>query len=194
MKKQLVVIGGGNTFKSYKEYISYLKKIKFDFERTKIKRWKENLPKVLGMDFDVISLRMPNTANAKYNEWKILFDKLLPFLKNNVILLGHSLGGIFLVKYLSENKFPKKIKALFLVAAPYYTLNDFKLTKKLNKLDNQVKKIFLYHSKDDPMVPFVDSEKYKLALPNAKIIIFKNRKHFDQTKFSELIKDIKLIK
>jgi len=197
MKKQIVVIGGGDTFKTYKEYISYLKNIKFDFRKLKIKRWKENLSEDIGNNFDVLSTKMPNAANAKFKEWKIMFDKLLPFLKDNVILLGHSLGGIFLAKYLSENKFPKKIKATFLVSAPHdkkdteYTLGDFKLPKKLVRFQKQGGKIFLYHSKDDPIVPFADLEKYRKALPEAKISVFKNRKHFDQTKFPELIRDIK---
>ena len=197
MKKQIVVIGGGDTFKTYKEYISYLKNIKFDFKKLKIKRWKETLDEKLGDNFEVLSMKMPNNANAKYNEWKIMFKKLLPFLKDNVILLGHSLGGIFLAKYLSENKFPKKIKATFLVSAPFdeedrdYSLGDFKLPKNLDKLRQQGGKIFLYHSKNDPVVPFADSGKYKKALPGAKATIFKNRKHFDQTKFPELVKDIK---
>jgi hypothetical protein len=191
MQKQIVVIGGGDTFKTYKEYISYLKNIKLDFKKLKIKRWKETLDEKLGDNFEVLNMKMPNSANAKYNEWKIMFKKSLPFLKNSVILLGHSLGGIFLAKYLSENKFPRRIKATFLVSAPYYTLGDFKLPKKLDKFQKQGGKIFLYHSKNDPVVPFVDLGKYGKALPEAKISVFKNRKHFDQTKFPELVRDIK---
>jgi len=200
MKQQLVVIGGGDTFRRYKEYISYLKNIKFNLKGLKAKRWKEALPKILSPKLDVLAMRMPNPANAKYKEWKIMFDKLLPFLKNNVILLGHSLGGIFLAKYLSENKFPKKIKATFLVSAPFdakdadYTLGDFKLPRKLNKLQTQGGQIFLYHSKDDKIVPFADLEKYKNSLPEAKITAFKDRGHFDQINFPELIKDIKSLK
>lgn len=199
MKKQIVVIGGGDIFKTYKEYISYLKNKKLDLNKLKIKGWKENLSGDLGNNFEVLAMKMPNTTNAKFIEWKIMFDKLLPFLKNNVILLGHSLGGIFLAKYLSKNKFPKKIKATFLISAPFdekdrdYSLRDFKLPKNLDKLRQQGGKIFLYHSKDDKVVPFADAGKYKNALPEAKISIFKNRGHFDQAKFPELVKDIKTL-
>lgn len=199
MKKQIVVIGGGDIFKTYKEYISYLKNKRLDLNKLKIKRWRENLSEDLGSNFEVFVMRMPNTANAKFVEWKIMFDKLLPFLRNNVILLGHSLGGIFLAKYLSENKSPKKIKATFLVSAPFdekdrdYSLGDFKLPKNLDKFRQQGGKIFLYHSKDDKVVPFADVGKYKNALPDAKISIFKNRGHFDQAKFPELVKDIKTL-
>ncbi len=62
---------------------------------------------------------MPNKTNAQFEEWKIWFEKFIPFLNDGVILVGHSLGGVFLAKYLSENKFPKKIGGVFLVSAVY---------------------------------------------------------------------------
>ena len=200
MKKQVVVIRGGDTFRTYKEYISFLKDYKLDFKKLQSKGWKSNLPEDLGKSFEVISPRMPNTMNARYKEWKIMFEKFFPYLKNNLILIGHSLGGIFLAKYLSENKFPKKIKAVFLVAAPYndkdseYSLGDFKLPRKLDKFRKQCAKIFLYYSKDDPIVPFSDLGKYKKSLPEAEAAVFKKRGHFGQSKFPEIVKAIKKLK
>ena len=199
MKKQIVVIGGGDTFKTYKEYVAFLKNYKLNFEKLKIKRWKESLGERFGNSFEVIFPRMPNSMNAKYKEWKIMFEKLFPFLNNNLILLGHSLGGIFLAKYLSENKFPKKIKATFLVSAPYeaknkkHSLGDFTLPKRLDKFRRQGGKIFLYYSKDDKVVPFSDMEKYIKALPETEAVIFKKRGHFDQTEFPEIVRKIKTI-
>lgn len=192
MKQQVVVIHGGHAFNTYKEYLAFLKSYKIDINRLKTKRWKENLAEGLGKNFDVILLKMPNPMNAKYNEWKIMLERLFPFLSGSPILLGHSLGGIFLAKYLSENKFPKKILATFLVAAPYHR-GDFILSKNLNKLRKQGGKIFLYHSKDDSIVPFSDSEKYKRFIPEAETVIFKNWRHFDQTEFPEIIRRIKSI-
>jgi uncharacterized protein len=200
MKQQIVVIRGGDTFKTYKEYISCLKRKKLNLNRLKSRGWKNNLSDDLGRNFEVIHLRMPNTANARYTEWKIIFNKLMPLLENNVILLGHCLGGVFLIKYLSENKSPKKIKALFLISVPFdekdsqYTLGDFKLPQNLDKFRKQVSKIFLYHSKDDDVIPFVNIEKYRKILPEAKISIFRNRGHFYQAKFKELVKDIKSLR
>jgi len=43
---------------------------------------------------------MPCIENAKYNEWKIQFEKYLKRTDNDLILIGMSLGGIFLTKYL----------------------------------------------------------------------------------------------
>ncbi len=202
MKKQVVVIHGGNSFPNYTEYILGLKKIKLDLEhltKPEEKRWKKNLPKNLGSSFQVFSPDMPNWSDAKYLEWKIWFEKITPFLKDGVVLVGHSLGAIFLTKYLSETKFSKKIRGTFLVAGPYeekgykgkYLIPEFRIPKSLNKLEKQGGQIFLYHSKDDKVVPFRDAKKYEERLPNAKLTIFKDRGHFRQTTFPELVRDIK---
>ena len=197
MEKQILLIGGGITFNTYKDYLLFLKNLKVDLNRYRGAKWKDSLKKELGNKFDVLLPQMPNQMNAKYDEWKILFKKIAPLLRNNVILIGHSLGAIFLVKYLSENNFPKKILATLLISAPYgeedtaESLGDFVLPKSLNKLNNQGGRIFLYHSKDDVVVPYTHLEKYKKVLSGAIIREFKKRGHFNQPKFPELVKDIK---
>ena len=197
MKKQVVVIHGGDTFSTYKEYISFLKNYKIDFGRLKKRGWKEGLSEKLGRGFEVLAPKMPNARNARYFEWKIWFRKFLPHIRNRVVLVGHSLGGIFLAKYLSENRFPKKIKGVFLVAAPHddkdsdHSLADFVLPRNLKRLEKQSGRIFIYHSKDDPIVPFTDFKKYVKALARARAAAFKNRGHFAQEEFPEIVKDIK---
>lgn len=197
MKKQIILIHGGDTFDTYQEYLTFLKNFKIDFKDNESERWKDSLKKKLGRDFEVIQPRMPNAINAKYLEWKIWFEKHIPFMEKRVVLVGHSLGGIFLVKYLSENKFPKKILGTFLVAAPFddkdsdYTLADFKLPKDLSRLEKQGGELFFYQSQDDSVVPFKDFGKYKKALPSANFREFKNRDHFNQATFPELVRDIK---
>lgn len=196
-KKQIVVIHGGDTFETYEDYLAFLNVYEINFEKLKIKRWKETLGEGLGNDFEVVSPKMPNPMNAKYAEWEIMFEKLLPFLNDGVVLMGHSLGGIFLAKYLSEKDFPKKIKAIILVSAPFdmkdaeYYFGGFTLGNDFSRLNNQAEKIFIFHSKDDPVVPFSDLGKYKSVLPNAESLIFEDRGHFDQVEFPELVGTIK---
>jgi len=36
------------------------------------------------------------------------------------ILIGHSLGGSFLLKYVSEEKIAKTVAGIFLIATPYW--------------------------------------------------------------------------
>jgi len=197
MKKQVILIHGGDTFETYEEYIKSLQDFKMDFQMLKKKDWKISLENKLGGVFEVIAPRMPSNYNAKFLEWKIWFEKIIPFLEDEIILVGHSLGGIFLAKYLSLYEYPKKIKATFLVAAPFddadseYTLADFALPQSLNKFEKQGGQIYLYQSKDDDSVPFVDLSKYQKALPKAKVTVFEDRGHFNQEQFPELVADIK---
>jgi predicted alpha/beta hydrolase family esterase len=197
-KKQVVVIHGGDTFASYDEYLAFLRDFQIDFERYRAPgtNWKRTLGPALGDDYEVISPDMPDKNNAKYFEWKIWFEKFIPHLDPGVILIGHSLGGIFLVKYLSENTLPKTILATFLVAACYddthsdYSLADFVLPEKLDNFPKQSPRIFLYHSNDDKVVPFADLLKYQESLPNAIARTFTDRGHFNQETFPELITDV----
>ncbi|KKU94028.1 MAG: hypothetical protein UY26_C0003G0178 [Candidatus Jorgensenbacteria bacterium GW2011_GWA1_48_13] len=197
MKKQVLMIHGGTTFDSYKDYLSFLKKLKVDLDRYRGEKWANSLGIKLGRGFDVLLLKMPNPMNARYEEWKILFGKIARALRNKVILIGHSLGAIFLAKYLSENRFPKKVRATFLISGPYddksldESLGGFTLPESLKKLRKQGGRIFLYHSKDDKVVPFAHLGKYKKALPGAVVRVFKKRGHFLQSDFPELVKDIK---
>lgn len=104
---------------------------------------------------------------------------------------------LFLVKYLSENDFPKQILATFLVAPAYddkdsdYSMADFILPKNISKLEKQGGKIFIYKSTDDPVVPPIDFEKYEKVLKDVTVRKFTNRGHFNQEELPEIVKDIK---
>ncbi len=198
MKTQVIVIHGGNAFEKYEDYISSLRTKEVSLERLQFKNWKSTMADRLGEDFDVLCPQMPNSANARYLEWKIWFERITPLFGTEVILIGHSLGGIFLAKYLSENELPKKIIATFLIASPFNTadqhpLVDFIISKDLTRLEKQGGKIFIYHSKDDTIVPFSDSESYAEALPKAELRVFEDKGHFNMLEFPELVEGIRNI-
>jgi len=201
MKQQILIIGGGTSFDNYDDYISYLKKDReISIDKIKIRKtWKNTMDVKLGEDFEVFLPEMPNTLNARYFEWKIWFERVLTLLGDDLIFIGHSLGGIFLAKYLSENIIDKKIKTVILVAAPFNdtdsveSLVDFKLPDSFSNLSKQCENIYLIQSKDDPVVPFEQVEKYKKELPSAKIMAFEDRGHFSQETFPEIIELIKQI-
>ena len=199
MKKQIVIIHGADTFDTYEEYLDFIKNFEIDFERFRNSRvdWKDTLREKLGEDYEVIQPDMPNKFNAKYAEWQIWFEKFIPYLEAEVVLIGHSMGGVFLAKYLSENDFSKKILATFLVGAPYdnegtdETIGDFAPPKNLDKFKGQAGKVYIYHSKDDPIVPFPNAAKYMERLEGARLVEFSDRGHFQQEEFPELVEDIK---
>ena len=197
-KTQIFCIHGGWTFKSQKDYLHFLKTRKISIEKKK--RWADDyLDEKLGKSFEIIRPRMPLSDNSKYEDWKIHFERHFPYLRNNIILIGGSLGGIFLAKCLSENKFPKKILATYLVCPPFDDTvvgedlaGGFKLKPDLSLLEKNSKNLYLMFSKDDDSVPISHAEKYRKKLSNAKIIIYKSKNgHFKISKFPEIVKMIK---
>jgi hypothetical protein len=200
MKKQVLVIHGGSSFNNYENYLNNLKNSEVDLDRLiPHPEWKSKLQKNLGDDYIVYLPKMPQKDNASYLEWKIYFEKILEKIDGELILVGHSLGAIFLIKYLSENIIRQKINGLFLVAAPYENdeldnevITDFiTKNKDLQKISEQTNVICLYHSKDDPIVPYSHSGKYIEKLREAKLTSFDDRSHIFGDNLPEIIEDIK---
>jgi predicted alpha/beta hydrolase family esterase len=198
MKKQIILIHGGETFDRYEDYLDSLSRTPFDPFEKKEKFWKDNFSEDLGEGYEVFTPKMPSKSNAKYDAWRIWFEKLIPFLRDGGIFVGHSLGAIFLAKYFSENKLPIKVQAVYLLAGPFWKkgamdAGGFELPENLELFQKQCEQIFLYHSEDDPVVLFTDMEKYATSLPSATRVRFTDRNHFHIKRFPELVESIKNI-
>ena len=96
MKKQVVVIHGGTAFEKYDDYLNYLRAKEVTLEGLVSKGWKMRLGDDLGSGYQVISPQMPNAQNARYAEWKIWFEKIIPLLNETVILVLFSGNSIIL--------------------------------------------------------------------------------------------------
>ena len=197
MAKQILFIHGGMTFKKRENYLNYLKTREISLEKRN--SWsKEYLDNELS-DFQIIRPSMPLKDNSNYEDWKIHFERYFEFIDDDVILIGNSLGGIFLAKYLSENKFPKKIKLTILVCAPFDDsipeedlAGGFELSDSLDLLEENSPNLKLFFSEDDEIVPLSQAEKYSQKLKKAEIIICKNKNgHFFVEEFPELVNAIK---
>ncbi|MFH1607721.1 MAG: hypothetical protein ABIA78_01160 [archaeon] len=93
-KTQIFFVHGGMTFKNHEDYLDYLRKRSISIEE-KIKWGDQYLKRTLGEDCQIIKPRMPLQDNAKYEEWKIHFERHFDHLKDNIILIGSSLGEFF---------------------------------------------------------------------------------------------------
>jgi len=92
---------------------------------------------------------MPEAYRPDYDKWKMEFERF--DINNETILVGHSCGGGFLIRWLSENKI--KIKKLILVA-PWLDSNKEKTTSFFDfEIDDTIKgrvgEMHLLMSKDD---------------------------------------------
>ncbi len=195
---QVLIIHGGMTFRNKKDYLHYLRTKDVSIE-PRINWAGDYLEDKLGKKFKVIRPRMPKREDAKYAEWKIFFERYIPFLKGKFILVGSSLGGIFLAKYLSENRLPRKALSVYLICAPFDDtvagedlVGGFKLKIDLSLIEINTHNLALLFSENDNVVPVSHAKKYAKKLPNAKIIIYKDRNgHFNVPTFPEIIKMIK---
>ncbi|HEY4653757.1 MAG TPA: alpha/beta fold hydrolase [Cyclobacteriaceae bacterium] len=150
----------------------------------------------LSKDHVVLYPKMPDPEHPEYDLWKLTIQRELSALEQAIILVGHSLGGSVLLKYLSEEPCDKSIAGLFLVAPPYWGKKDWKVDEYvlLNDFDArlpEIPRIFLYHSRNDEVVPFRHLIHYADKLPNSIGRAFENRGHLFSTGLPELVNDIK---
>lgn len=198
--KQLLFIHWWSCFFDNDTFCKALEIREYDPFEDKKKR-KDWLKETLQWEYQIIKPDMPNKDMATYKAWKIRFEKIFPYFNDEeLIVVWNSLGGMFLIKYLWENDFPKKIKQLHLVASVFDEsgmpdqekyLGDFLYdTKVISNLESKAEKIFIYHSTDDTIVPYSHAEKILSYLPSAQLITFTDRGHFSIPEFPELLENI----
>ncbi len=191
--KQILIIHGGESYASYDAYLTDLKTQPIDYERLKpSKRWRDWLAEELpSTDYDILTPTFPNGSNAQFDEWAIYFEKLLPFLHDDTVLIGHSLGAMFLAKYLHDHTLPFRAKQIVLIAGRHgsdefdhggsFIVND------ASGLENSCDEVHLFHSQDDPIVEFASLALFKHDIPNAVVHQFTDRRHFNEPTFPELL-------
>lgn len=202
--KQLIYIGGGESFLKHQDFVERLKSkplwhLPEESNITITKFWKESLAEELGSDWQVIIPPMPNRENAKYEEWKIWFERHFEYLHDSAIVAGCSLGAMFLGRYLTENKLPFKAGAIILMAGAiplagedHTDYGDFLIDlKAVSNVTVNNMNVVIMHSKDDFLVPFSHGEQFAKALPEAEFIVFEDKNHFLVEEFPELIEKIR---
>jgi len=189
--RRVVTIGGGEIFA---DYASYLQDLKTSAVRLQTGGFKQHWRDWLRVQINQSSthrgfhLPMPTPDNAQYEEWKIQFERISAYLGSDDLLIGHSLGGIFLLRYLSEN--PIHLGQVHLVAAPFQNSHSFDFDQeKLASIVRTQAQIHFHHSMDDFVVAFDDYIQYKKALSGLDGIHFheyQDRNHFLVKEFAEL--------
>jgi valyl-tRNA synthetase/very-short-patch-repair endonuclease/predicted alpha/beta hydrolase family esterase len=144
-----------------------------------------------------INPQMPNKTNADYTKWKWVFEQTKPFINSETVLVGHSLGSMFLTKYLNENEI--NCKAIFLVSGGLWSESekniedfdtDWGLDSDFRNLKRLGNKVFIVHSKDDKIVEFQRSVELKSKLPDANFVELEGFGHLN-VECAELLNIIK---
>lgn len=194
MKKQVIFINWGDSKYDYENFEDYVISRVYNPKRDHFNHWSKSLKNELWDNYEVLLPEMPCRDFAEYKYWKIRFEQTFKYLKDDIIIVVHSLWWGFIVKYLNENNFPKNIKHIFMVSPTFkdwkYLLWDFNFDKKLEQFKKYENIITFYHSKDDYIVDFSDILDFQNVLPNAEYKFFEDRGHFIAEKFEELNNDI----
>jgi predicted alpha/beta hydrolase family esterase len=69
---------------------------------------------------------MPREEDPEYELWKPHLGQHLAEMRPRAMLIGHSLGGSFLLKFFSEENTNAEIAGLFLLATPYWGGNGWR--------------------------------------------------------------------
>lgn len=181
MKKHVLFIqgGGAGAYNEDEKLVAYLRN-------------------TLGTLYEVRYPQMPSESDPDYESWKTQIKKETSGLQGEVILIGHSLGSSFLLKYLAEEKIEKAIAGIFLMATPYWGGDGWQYEgyervvlpeNFASKLPGRVP-IFLYHSRDDEIVPLAHLALYAEKLPQATIRALDDGGHQFNNELSEVIADI----
>ncbi len=151
---------------------------------------KERLEK-LGHEVDVPD--MPNTLQPKKEEWVKVIEDFNP--DENSILIGHSLGGVAILRYLevADGKAGKCI----LIATPIKKLglgyegieNFLEGDFDWDKIKGNARKLVVFNQTEDPAVP-IQHGKDLADFISAELVMLNGNDHFDKIDFELLEKYI----
>jgi len=157
----------------------------------------DSLQRALGGAHDVQCPQMPDEENVPLPLWTAEIDARLEAASGPVALVGHSVGGSVLLKYLCERRPAPRIAGLFVIAAPYWGADEgWRWDDAALPADAAAKlagdwPLIFYHSRDDDTVPFAHLALYAAKLPRAIVRTFDGRGHQFGNDLSEVAADIR---
>lgn len=195
-KPQILILGGGRSFRDREQLLEFYQN--YDISRTKGKNWKHWLEWSLEDSYEFIFPDFPLRNNADYEIHKIILEKYFQkFNDQDLIIVAHSLGTIFIMKYLLENGFVKNIKQLHLISPivsnEFQPADDVENTGSftfeyeiVGEIAKCCEEIHIWHSTDDMICTYKNAEYLKEKIPQANLYTFTNKGHFLQSTFWEL--------
>lgn len=130
---------------------------------------------------------LPHADEPHIEEWKAMLTNLQP--SQETILIGHSRGGVAVLRWLEDQPKELKVKCVILVATNsgliknqtvpgetnygFYSEDGYDFPKILQHCNDFI----ILHSRDDKWVPYVQGIENAEGL-HAKLLTFEDRGHF----------------
>jgi uncharacterized protein len=134
-------------------------------------------------DFVVEVPEMPETDLPKLSLWLPKMVEVIGTPDEEVVLIGHSIGSVTILRYLESLSEDQRVGTVVLVAGFTHDLgfeelnNFFQTPLDLEKIKTKASRFVLIHSDDDPYVPITEGELLKEKL-GAQLIVKHAMKHF----------------
>lgn len=169
----------------------------------KIYEWLEK--ELKRIKYNVILPKFPPREGVIYEEWKKIFDTYQQYINSDSIIVAHSIGNEFIIKYMNENDLNIKLYISLAGFSQYFewetkqdlnrACRNFLVSKsELENFKNKCNKRYSIYSDNDHLVPFDILEQYPKSI-DATPILIKNIGHMGKKSGIEKIpKVIELIK
>lgn len=136
------------------------------------KRMAALLGDALGAGYRASVPRMPEPDRPVYRAWRDRIHASVDAADGPPLLVGHSLGGSFVLKALAEGPLRRPVAGAFLISAPYWgaggwEVEEYRLGEGFGEGLPEELPLFLYHGREDGVVPFEHLVMYRRALPRA---------------------------
>jgi len=149
----------------------------------------------LGSGYEVRFPLMPDPEAPRFGAWRERLEEELAALPADALVVAHSLGGSMLLKTLAERPRGPEIAGLFLVATPFWNpanpdIAEYALSEDFAARLPPIRRLVLYHSRDDAEVPLAHLARYARALPGAVVRELDGYGHLFDKPCPELVADI----
>ena len=164
----------------------------------KIYEWlKGELEKI---DYTVIIPKFPPQVGVIYKNWKMILDEYKNYIDRDTIIVAHSIGNEFIIKYLVENNLDIKLYISLAGFAEVFenegkddlnrAVKEFLITEQeINKFKELVDKKYSIYSDNDHIVPLKVLEKYPKMI-DAKSMLIKGIGHMGKKSGLENIPEV----
>lgn len=156
-----------------------------------------------GSGVKVIIPQFPTPEGQSAEAWFKVLDEQETKIDENTVLIGHSLGGIFLLRVLE--RLEKPVKSAFFIGTPIGVrpIKNWESDEKFSgfdfnwdKIKHNARKFVVYHSDTDPYVGLGNGEKLAKEL-GVDLIFIPNAGHFNTTagytEFKELLVEVEKV-
>lgn len=146
---------------------------------------------------EFVAPRFPHPKKPVRAEWVRETSKLIPEDVSDTYLVGHSLGGAFIIYLLQQWHGYMPFAGALFISAPFegpewehredlQNFRDIPFSQvNFSGILEKVQRGKILHAKDDAVVPFSNAEKYKETL-GFDLILTETGKHFTGTEHEEV--------